>query len=147
MEKNKDYYEKLDKRTKEYKDYKKRLESAIEKGQAEATQGLGDKIEEITTKTGIKKAVKKIFGDDCGCDERKAKFNRYRRGFPVTGCFTEEQWNKWTDFREAKTNKLSYNDEMLIIELLLTLFSRKLKRQSCCYEQWIDMINQIYENY
>ena len=32
---------------------------------------LGDLIELITTYTGIKWIVKKIWGDDCGCDERK----------------------------------------------------------------------------
>jgi len=36
---------------------------------------LGDFIELITTYTGIKWIVKKIWGDDCGCDDRKNKLN------------------------------------------------------------------------
>lgn len=36
---------------------------------------LGDLIELITTYTGIKWIVKKIWGDDCGCDDRKNKLN------------------------------------------------------------------------
>jgi hypothetical protein len=36
---------------------------------------LGDFIELITTYTGIKWLVKKIWGDDCGCDDRKNKLN------------------------------------------------------------------------
>ena len=36
---------------------------------------LGDFIELITTCTGIKWLVKKIWGDDCGCDDRKNKLN------------------------------------------------------------------------
>jgi len=36
---------------------------------------LGDLIELITTYTGIKWLVKKIWGDDCGCDNRKNKLN------------------------------------------------------------------------
>ncbi len=36
---------------------------------------LGDFIELITTYTGIKWLVKKIWGEDCGCDDRKNKLN------------------------------------------------------------------------
>jgi len=36
---------------------------------------LGNFIELITTYTGIKWIVKKIWGDDCGCDDRKNKLN------------------------------------------------------------------------
>ena len=36
---------------------------------------LGDFIELITTYTGIKLLVKKIWGEDCGCDDRKNKLN------------------------------------------------------------------------
>ena len=37
---------------------------------------LGDLIEKITTYTGIKWLTKKIFGEDCGCEERKNKLNK-----------------------------------------------------------------------
>ena len=36
---------------------------------------LGNLIEFITTYTGIKWLVKKIWGEDCGCDDRKNKLN------------------------------------------------------------------------
>lgn len=39
-------------------------------------KGLGDTIELITTKTGIKKVVKNVFGDDCGCDNRREFLNK-----------------------------------------------------------------------
>ena len=35
------------------------------------SSGLGDTVEKITEATGIKKAVKFIAGEDCGCNERK----------------------------------------------------------------------------
>ncbi len=75
------YYESLDKRTKEYKDYKR-------------SKGLGDDIEKFTEATGIKKAVdwfSSKTGIDCGCDERKEKLNQL---FPRhTG--TPECLEKW----------------------------------------------------
>ena len=36
---------------------------------------LGNLIELITTYTGIKWLVKKIWGDDCKCDERRDTLN------------------------------------------------------------------------
>ena len=44
--------------------------------------GLGDLIEKITTFTGIKWLVKKttkMFGiNDCGCDSRKKRLNKFK---------------------------------------------------------------------
>jgi|TARA_B100001248_G_C26956499_1_gene263983 hypothetical protein len=44
------------------------------------SKGLGDTIEKITTKTGIKKVVKvvskKLGVEDCGCDSRRDTLNR-----------------------------------------------------------------------
>ena len=39
---------------------------------------LGDLIEKITKITGIRWIVKKIWGDDCGCDKRKDKANKVK---------------------------------------------------------------------
>ena len=50
-----------DKRTKAYKEWKKKFNK-------ENTIGLGDLVEKVTEATGIKKAVKFIAGEDCGCD-------------------------------------------------------------------------------
>ena len=38
--------------------------------------GLGDTIEKITSMTGIKKVVKKVVGEDCGCNQRKETLNK-----------------------------------------------------------------------
>lgn len=40
--------------------------------------GLGDLVEIITKYTGIKWLVKKIWGEDCGCDERKEQWNKIK---------------------------------------------------------------------
>ena len=37
---------------------------------------LGDLIEKITRYTGIKWIVKKIFGEDCGYEERQNEWNK-----------------------------------------------------------------------
>ena len=56
-------------------------------------EGLGDRIEQFTKATGIKKLVKWAFGDDCGCQERKEKLNKMfpRRLKPE--CLEEKEYN------------------------------------------------------
>ena len=137
---------KIDKRTKAYKESQKKLQKAIDNKDAFVEKGLGDKIEEITTKTGIKKVVKKIFGDDCGCKERRVSLNKYRFRFPVVRCFTEQQYNDWTEFRKTKGN-LTHTQQMLIVNIYNHLFARSLKKLTCCYKQFINEINQVYEKY
>ena len=72
--KDESYYKSLDKRTKEYKEWKASLK---DKTQIK----LGDAVEKITKATGIKKVVKKFTpeGKDCGCDKRKEQLNKLFR--------------------------------------------------------------------
>jgi hypothetical protein len=39
-------------------------------------QGLGDLVEEVTKRTGIKSLVEKVTGKDCGCAGRRDKLNK-----------------------------------------------------------------------
>ena len=39
-------------------------------------KGLGDSIERFTEKTGIKKVVEKVSGEECGCGARRDALNR-----------------------------------------------------------------------
>lgn len=82
-----------DKRTKRYKEWVARYENASE--------GVGDTVEKITEATGIKKAVKFIAGEDCGCDERKSKLN-YLFPYNKPNCFTEEEFDFLEEFFSDK---------------------------------------------
>ena len=64
-----------DKRTKAYKEWK----AKFDKDNENKSKGLGDTVAKITKATGIKKVVKFIAGEDCGCDARKAKLNELFR--------------------------------------------------------------------
>lgn len=41
------------------------------------SKGFGDTVEKFTTATGIKAVTKAVFGDQCGCDTRKEKLNKW----------------------------------------------------------------------
>ena len=63
------------------------------------SEGLGDTIDKLTTKTGIKSLVNFISGDDCNCDARQEKLNsifRYKRNKPK--CLTEDEYKWLTDY-------------------------------------------------
>jgi hypothetical protein len=72
-----------DKRTKQYKEWVAKYETASE--------GVGDTVAKITKATGIDKAVKFLAGEDCGCDDRKDTLNHL---FPYNkpNCFTEQEF-------------------------------------------------------
>jgi hypothetical protein len=42
---------------------------------AAKSEGLGDTVEKVLEVTGVSKVAKWLLGEDCGCDERKAKLN------------------------------------------------------------------------
>jgi hypothetical protein len=68
------------------------------------SEGLGDSIDKFTTKTGIKKLVKWIAGEDCGCDSRRDRMNelfKYSRNEPQ--CLTEDEFEWLTEyFKDTK---------------------------------------------
>ena len=66
-------------------------------------EGLGDVVEQITEKTGIKKAVEWIAGKDCGCEERKQKLNEMFPKKPE--CLLEHEYNYLTEYFERHNEK------------------------------------------
>lgn len=129
-----------DKRTKAYKEWVKAQK------EAEST-GLGDVVETITKATGIKKAVEFIAGEDCGCSDRKKKWNKIRFAWQPINCFTEDQYNWWTEFKKLNPPSLTTNQVEEIRRIIIHLFARDIGRPSCCMEQWINKIDQVYEKY
>ena len=142
-----DYFENLDKRSKEYKGYKAWKEAFDN----DTSIGVGDIVEKVTEATGIKKATKKVFdklGKDCGCDKRKEKLNKLKFKFKPVRCFTEDQYNAWGEFYKRNPPEVTYQEQtQLIIPIYAQLFARQLKPMSCCIEPYIQDINRVYEQY
>lgn len=129
MQKPDSYYESLDKRSKEYKDWKK------------SKEGLGDKVEKVTKKTGIKKAVdwfSKKTGIDCGCEDRKDKLNQLFRSNPK--CLTLEQYKRIVSIGE----KLTPDDREEVARLHAEIFNHKYYQPcTCSPKRWRAMVNDL----
>ena len=128
MNKDDNYYKGLDKRTTEYKTWAKFNKLGNE------SKGLGDTIEKITEATGIKKVVKKLFGEDCGCDERKEKLNKlfpYKR--TAQRCLTEQQYKEYQEYQTRRTlNVWQEKDIELLIRLYSWVFAIQYNSKDLC---------------
>jgi hypothetical protein len=111
-----------DKRTKAYKEWKAKYDSA--------PKGLGDTIEKITTATGIKKAVKFLAGEDCGCDERKEILNKKFR-YNKPECFTEDEYNFVGHIVDSGINTLSVEQNRRMVQIYNRVFNDNRKPSGC----------------
>jgi len=128
-----------DKRSKEYKEWKKK--------HSEASEGLGDTVEKITKATGIKKAVKFLAGEDCGCDERKEKLNeifRYRK----PECLSESEFDLIKMAVDAKKNKFTPDEQDLFKNIYERIFKVKVECTPCSFAKviWKDL-TAVYNQY
>lgn len=140
---SKGYYKDLDKRTKDYKEYKewksdykgRRYESIKGKIEDANTTGLGDVIEKVAEVTGIKKVVEAVsdaLDVDCGCDERKDKFNKLkvwrRRNL---NCISKEDYSWINDYIENHKGKYTYEQRDRVTEIHNSIFNTQHKVSNC----------------
>ena len=128
-----------DKRTKAYKKWVKNHE--------QASEGLGDTVEKITTATGIKKAVKWLAGEDCGCDQRKEKLNQMFR-YKKPECFTEDEFELVKMAVETKKNKFSPDEQEAFKNIYERIFHTKVQCTPCSFAKvvWKDLV-AVYNLY
>jgi len=128
-----------DKLSKEYKEWKKK--------HAEASEGLGDTVEKITKATGIKKAVKFLAGEDCGCDERKEKLNQVFR-YKKPECLTEEEFDLIKMAVDTKKNKFTPDEQETYKIIYERIFKTKVECTPCSFAKVVykDLV-AVYNQY
>jgi len=129
-----------DKRSKAYKEWKK--------NHAQASKGLGDQVEKFTEATGIKKFVKFVAGDDCGCSERKDKLNNL---FPSNNpnCLTENEYNYLAD-RVGKLNKVTSEEQRALLNIYNRVFNDRKELTGCssCFLNGVwKKLERVYKEY
>lgn len=104
----------------------------FQKNHKKGSTGLGDDIEKITKKTGIKKVVDTVFQKlekSCGCEERKIKLNEIFR-YEKPECFNEEDFNVVRNAVESNQNKFSPQEQENFVDIYTRVFP-DLKRPEC----------------
>ena len=123
------YYESLDKRTKEYKAWKEH----VAKMQEQEVSGVGDVVAKITEVTGIAKAVKTFFGEDCGCDDRQKWLNMklpFARG--VINEIGEDDYYFLKDIFSRNTRSKFSTEEMNELVRIYNYVYEKREKPSEC---------------
>lgn len=125
--------------------------SGTKKTQSARSKGLGDSVEKILQKTGIKTAVQFIMGEDCGCEERKQKLNEL---FPYKQplCMTENEHQWWTQFIATNSTTISNEETKMIVAIYNRIFQTRRTYKPCkcnpkAWQKMIDEINIIFNTY
>jgi hypothetical protein len=125
-----------DKRTKEYKDWK-----------AKQSKGLGDTIAKVTKATGIDKAVNFLFGNDCGCDERKEKLNKlfaYR-----TECLNETEYKYLVNYFNVRRSIVTSLEQKELIKIYNRVFNVRKQASGCgsCVRSMVKELKNLFNEY
>jgi hypothetical protein len=138
--KDENYYETLDKRTKEYKEWKANHETASE--------GLGDSLKKVFDATGVSDLVEWMAGEDCGCDDRRKKLNEVFR-YDKPECLREDEYMFLADFYERNPNTVTGDEKMELIKIYNRVFRQNKKPTSCgpCLKSTIEKLKQFFELY
>ena len=132
------FYKTIDKRSKDYREYKKWEAAYLEKNYKKLkedvvnkSKGLGDSVAKITKATGITKVVKALVGEDCGCDERKNKLNKIFK-YRKIECVTEEDFAYLTNFFKGNTDKVSYEQRVRLVGIYNFAFNQNESLTTTC---------------
>ena len=139
-EENQEEYEKLDKRTKGYKEWKAKRDAA--------PQGLGDSIEKVTEATGIKAAVKFVAGEDCGCDERRKKLNKLLP-FRNPECLSEDEYIWLSELFESERSMITRSNQHQLMSIYNRVFHKNQRVTSCvsCVRRVYRELKQYFDSY
>jgi hypothetical protein len=140
MELNEEYYESLDKRTKEYKEWKEKQELR--------SQGLGDDIAKAAEATGLNKVATKVAEalgfNDCGCDERKAVANRW---FPydTPKCLEEEEYFYLKAFYGKPRTRITGDEQRELFKIHNRIFKQQQDATNCapCVKRVVQKLERV----
>ena len=110
--------------------------------------GLGDTVEEVLEATGIAKIAKFILGEDCGCDERKAKLNAL---FPYKNplCLEEPEYMFLKEWFERNTNVVKPSEQATMLKIHSRIFKVRNEPTSCvpCLLEKVNQLRTVYNEY
>tara|TARA_R110002020_G_scaffold164573_1_gene351383 strand:- start:22848 stop:23216 length:369 start_codon:yes stop_codon:yes gene_type:complete len=113
------------------------------------SKGLGDDIKKIADKTGISTLVEKIFGDDCGCDERREKLNKLFPNFKNIRPFTTDEKKVYESLIPEihKKKHISPNEKKYLNVLYKAVFNSEAQWSNCgkCNIKTLENLRRVYE--
>ena len=143
------YYETIDKRSKDYREYKewkasKRSEdyNKLKQNVESQSKGVGDTVAKITKATGVDKLVKFIAGEDCGCNERQVQLNKLF-SYKKINCISEDDYTYLSDFVDSNTNKITNQQKVRLITIHNNIFNTNQKTNTSCSPCISGVVNKL----
>jgi len=148
MIKDQEYYEALDKRTNEYKEWKKSQTIEPHKEAEQPSEGLGDTLERVFKATKIDRLVKFIAGEDCGCDERKKKLNEMFQYRAKPLCLNEDEYIFLLEFFKSNPTEIKPSEQKVMQKIYERVFNLRMQ-EFCdgCIKTMVNKMKQVYEAY
>jgi len=115
---------------------------------AAKSEGLGDTVEKVLEATGIAKVAKWLLGEDCGCDERKAKLNElfpYRKAL----CLEENEFSYLNEWFNKNTDRVTPIEQVELFKIHSRVFQVRNELTSCpsCVLERIADLRKVYNQY
>lgn len=115
---------------------------------AAKSEGLGDTVEKVLEVTGMAKIAKWVLGEDCGCEERKAKLNElfpYRK--PLCLLQEEHEWLK--EWFIKNTDKVLPSEQKTLLSIHSRIFQVRNEPTSCasCLITRINDLKKVFNEY
>jgi hypothetical protein len=126
---------------------KKTTKTTTRKRRTKKAEGLGDSVEQVLEASGISKVAKFILGEDCGCEERKAKLNRM---FPYKkpNCLLEHEYEFLDSFyNRERQNTISVSQQKVLSEIYQRVFNQRVQMSSSCGSCWRDTVSKLKKVY
>ena len=146
---DKGYYKTIDKRSKDYREYKKWNKTKVSKDYealkdnvAKQSEGVGDTVAKITKATGADKLVKFIAGEDCGCVERQETLNKVFK-YKKINCISEEDYIYLSDFLGSNPTKVNHSQKVRLINISNSIFNQNESTDINCSTCIVGIINNL----
>jgi len=115
---------------------------------AAESKGLGDTVEKVLEATGVSKVAKWLLGEDCGCDERKAKLNElfpYRKML----CLEENEFTYLDEWFSKNTDIVRPIEQIELFKIHSRVFQVRNELTSCptCVAERIADLRIVYNQY
>ena len=115
---------------------------------AAQSEGLGDTVEKVLEVTGVAKVAKWLLGEDCGCDERKAKLNSL---FPYRKpeCLLKDEHEFLSEWFIEKRYTMKPTEQKRMLEIYNRVFTVNMQPTSCgsCLRDVMNKLEILYNSY
>jgi hypothetical protein len=105
-------------------------------------------VEKVTQKTGLKKLAEWIAGEDCKCDERRAKLNALFR-YKKPNCLLEDEHTFLKEVFSKPLTQIDSQTAKRIIAINNRVFGERREFTTCgpCYKSILNDLKTVFNEY